>query len=222
MYRSVASALGAMGTEGSATEVTSLSKVAQKAKTRRLLSVAALSLFATQGYDETTVSEVAKAAGVSERTFFLHFPNKADVLVDLSEGLERLVASILASDSAEPDFDVLEECLIEWHEMDADLRNEHRLEFLLLKAGSMSATVRGKLLDANDAIVAAVASALAQRHQLEEPTLVMRVEAAVALRVLHAIVVEWTSLPEPNNFQQIARAHFEALRSIFERNPAPA
>ena len=49
----------------------------QRLETRRTLAEHALRLFRDQGFDETTVEEIAAAAGVSQRTFFLHFPTKA-------------------------------------------------------------------------------------------------------------------------------------------------
>lgn len=49
----------------------------QRLETRRTLAEHALRLFQQQGYDETTVEEIASAAGVSARTFFLHFATKA-------------------------------------------------------------------------------------------------------------------------------------------------
>ena len=49
----------------------------QRLETRAALAEHALRLFSEQGYDETTVEEIASAAGVSPRTFFLHFPSKA-------------------------------------------------------------------------------------------------------------------------------------------------
>lgn len=42
----------------------------------------ALELVERQGYDRTTVAEIAAAAGVSHMTFFRHFPTKEDVLLD--------------------------------------------------------------------------------------------------------------------------------------------
>lgn len=50
---------------------------AQRLETRRSLADHALRLFHDTGFDETTVEEIAAAAGVSQRTFFLHFPTKA-------------------------------------------------------------------------------------------------------------------------------------------------
>jgi AcrR family transcriptional regulator len=47
--------------------------------TRDALVEAALELFSLHGYEETTVEQVAAAAGVSPRTFFRHFATKQDI-----------------------------------------------------------------------------------------------------------------------------------------------
>jgi AcrR family transcriptional regulator len=49
---------------------------------RTRLQGAALELFRERGYDRTTTAEVAARAGVTERTFFRHFPDKREVLFD--------------------------------------------------------------------------------------------------------------------------------------------
>src|ERR1700712_4508378 len=47
---------------------------------RERLAKAALELSARQGFDETTVAEIAQAAGLTERTFFRHYADKREVL----------------------------------------------------------------------------------------------------------------------------------------------
>jgi AcrR family transcriptional regulator len=44
------------------------------------LQVAALDLFLERGYEQTTVQDIAAAAGLTERTFFRHFTDKREVL----------------------------------------------------------------------------------------------------------------------------------------------
>jgi len=44
------------------------------------LQKAALELFTTRGYEQTTASEIAQSVGLTERTFFRHFSDKREVL----------------------------------------------------------------------------------------------------------------------------------------------
>ncbi|MEU6171885.1 TetR/AcrR family transcriptional regulator [Streptantibioticus parmotrematis] len=44
------------------------------------LQRAALELFATRGYEQTTATEIARSVGLTERTFFRHFTDKREVL----------------------------------------------------------------------------------------------------------------------------------------------
>jgi AcrR family transcriptional regulator len=53
----------------------------KKARTRAAIQRHALRLFREQGYEETTVSQIAEAAEVSESTFFRYFPSKEDVVI---------------------------------------------------------------------------------------------------------------------------------------------
>lgn len=67
---------------------------------RARLQGAALELFRERGYDQTTAAEIAARAGVTERTFFRHFPDKREVLFD---GEAILRAALTASIADAPD-----------------------------------------------------------------------------------------------------------------------
>lgn len=69
--------------------------------TAERLQKAALELFATRGYEQTTAAEIAQAVGLTERTFFRHFSDKREVLF---QGQELLVQAFLDGiDAAPPD-----------------------------------------------------------------------------------------------------------------------
>jgi AcrR family transcriptional regulator len=59
---------------------------------RERLVLAAVDLFTEQGYDATTVAQIAERAGVTKSTFFRHFPDKRELLVAGQETLSRLLA----------------------------------------------------------------------------------------------------------------------------------
>jgi AcrR family transcriptional regulator len=63
---------------------------------RERLVVAAVDLFTEQGFDTTTVAQIAARAGVTKSTFFRYFPDKRDVLAAGQETLSRLLADGIA------------------------------------------------------------------------------------------------------------------------------
>jgi AcrR family transcriptional regulator len=74
-----------------------------RAEVRRDLVAAAVALFSSRGYDETTVDDIAAAAGVGRRTFFRYFPTKEHaVSPDHEAGLARVAAVFDAAHVDEP------------------------------------------------------------------------------------------------------------------------
>ncbi|MFI6154657.1 TetR family transcriptional regulator [Kitasatospora sp. NPDC051170] len=75
-----------------------------KRRTREAISHVATRLFIDQGFDRTTIAEVAAAAGVAKMTVTNHFPRKEDLLLDLHEELvgrpARAVAARTPGESA--------------------------------------------------------------------------------------------------------------------------
>ncbi|TPX03312.1 helix-turn-helix domain-containing protein [Protaetiibacter mangrovi] len=66
------------------------------------LAAAALDLYLEQGYDDTTVADIAARAGVTERTFYRYFGDKREVLFSGSTALQDAFVTAIA---AAPDAD---------------------------------------------------------------------------------------------------------------------
>jgi AcrR family transcriptional regulator len=80
----------------------------KKQRTRQALIDAAFTLISRRGYEQTTVADIAEAADVSTRTFFLHFPAKEDVLLaDGEQRIELALAVIADAAPGNPPGDVL-------------------------------------------------------------------------------------------------------------------
>lgn len=69
-------------------------------KVRSALALAAMELFAAQGFEATTVDQIAEAAGVGRRTFFRYFRSKEDVVFPAHD--ERLAEVVERLDTADP------------------------------------------------------------------------------------------------------------------------
>lgn len=66
------------------------------------LARVAIDLFGRQGFDSVTVDDVARAAGISARTFFRYFSSKDDIVLDLVTRLQgRLVVAFDARPAKE-------------------------------------------------------------------------------------------------------------------------
>lgn len=64
---------------------------------RDAISNAALDLFFAQGFEATTVDDIAKAAGVSRRSFFRYFSSKSDLLAQQMTAYGHLLAKAIAA-----------------------------------------------------------------------------------------------------------------------------
>src|SRR5271169_2917384 len=75
-----------------------------KPDARGRLEQAALELYGERGFEQTTVAEIARRAGLTERTFFRHYADKREVLFWGAGQLQELIVSSVASapDSAAP------------------------------------------------------------------------------------------------------------------------
>ncbi|WP_033292504.1 TetR family transcriptional regulator [Amycolatopsis jejuensis] len=131
------------------------------ADARRRLQQAALELYQERGFDQTTAAEIAARAGVNERTFFRHFPDKREVLFDgeaeLRAALMQAVAE--APDGLEP-FEVL---LRAFRKSARNLENNRPFSEPRWKVIAVTPALRERELAKHAWLTDAVAEALRQR-----------------------------------------------------------
>ncbi|MET9961625.1 TetR family transcriptional regulator [Streptomyces sp. NPDC006326] len=80
----------------------------KKRRTRDALLRAALLLFTSQGYEETTVDEITEAVEVSQRTFFRYFANKEEAAFAVQDLVEsHFLAALRSRPAAEGPLEAL-------------------------------------------------------------------------------------------------------------------
>lgn len=85
----------------------------RKQRTRDALLNAALELFTTQGYDRTTVDEIAGAVEVSQRTFFRYFANKEEAAFAVQTMVEtRFLKELRQRPAAEAPFEAMRRAVL--------------------------------------------------------------------------------------------------------------
>lgn len=96
--------------------------------TRGRIAEVALELFSRQGFEKTTIDEIATAAGIGRRTVFRYFPSKNDMVwADFDRVLDRL-RSGLAAHGQEPMMEALRRAVIE-----SNLYEPHELPALRMR-----------------------------------------------------------------------------------------
>lgn len=100
---------------------------------RQQVARAALELFNRQGYDETTVDQIAAAVGVSRRTFFRYYQSKRDVVWgEFDAELVRLRHELEAAPGHEPMMDVLRRSVVTTNRFGAGELDELRIRIGLI------------------------------------------------------------------------------------------
>ena len=113
-----------------------------------------------RGYEETTVADIAAAAGLTKRTFFRYFADKREVLFSGSEELVHLWLEAVAAAPADAEplaaatagFDPVAEMFVERHEF-AQMRariidsNPELQERELIKLQNLAGSIKSALID---------------------------------------------------------------------------
>jgi AcrR family transcriptional regulator len=156
-------------------------------RTRRDLTKAAMGLFQEQGYDATTVDEIAAAGEVSPRTFYRQFRSKADIVIAMPRmGFEELVATL---EGWPPEGSIvagLREGLV--HAMGDATRAD--MEFMG-KLMEQNPELRARRLEDFRLNEIAVAGALARHLEISADELRVKVASAAIVATMRVAVEDW-------------------------------
>jgi len=173
------------------------------------LGAAALELYGERGFEQTTVAEIAKRAGLTERTFFRHFADKREVLfAGAVELQERLVSTVAAQpDSASPMDAVaagLEAMGVVLQQSRAFARQRHSIivdnaelqERELIKLASLASALAGTL----------------RQRGVTEPAASLSAEAGIA--VFRIAFERWIDETNQQDLPTLIRESLDALRAV--------
>jgi AcrR family transcriptional regulator len=170
---------------------------------------AAIELFEEQGYEATTVAEIAERAGLTKRTFFRYFSDKREVLFSNTGEFLRLWIQAVAEApaaatplaAAAAGFDPVAEMFIDVHPF-ARIRsriieaNPELQERELIKLQNLAAAIKTALIDRG---VSANAAILA---------------AQTSVTVFHVAFARWVEQDDPTMFRKLMEESLEELRSV--------
>ena len=121
---------------------TQISRAGRKRVTSRAeLEHVALDLFGRQGFDRTTIDDIAAAAGIGRRTFFRYFPSKNDVpWGDFDAELRRMRVRFKACAPRTPLMDAIRVAIVDFNRVAPDQVRWHRRRMeLILRTPTLQA-----------------------------------------------------------------------------------
>jgi AcrR family transcriptional regulator len=161
-----------------------------------MLQEQAMALFVHQGFDETTVGQIAEAAGVSQMTFFRYFPTKDAVVFD--DPYDPVIADLVAAQ--DPGLSALERVRLglvaAWNSV-PDPADDTTREKIRLIAGHtrLAAGIWENNRRTEDLIVEALTGTGVGRIEA-------RVAAGACLGALTAALLDWASAPDGQDLRE--------------------
>ncbi len=176
---------------------------------RGRLEQAAMELYVERGFEQTTVAEIAKRAGLTERTFFRHFADKREVLFWGAGELQELLVSTLASapDSAAP-IDAVAAALASVETVFSERREFSRQRQRVIAA---NVELQERELIKLATLSAALAGVL-RRRGVADPAAELAAEAGIA--VFKITFQRWVDPGNHQDFGALVRESLAELKAV--------
>jgi AcrR family transcriptional regulator len=176
---------------------------------RGRLAQAAMELYSEQGFEKTTVAEIAERAGLTERTFFRHFADKREVLfAGAGEFQELLVGSVASAPESLAPIDAAAEGALA-----AAAMLQQRAELARQRARIIAANA--ELQERELIKFASLSTALAdtlRARGVTEPAASLTAEVAMA--VFRTAFERWIDGTDGPDFPQLIRESLDELTAL--------
>lgn len=173
------------------------------------LMKAAITLFDEQGYEETTVAEIAAAADLTKRTFFRYFADKREVLFSGSQELEhRWLEAVTA---APADADPLAAATAGFDPIAQIFVDRHQLARVRARIISSNPELQERELIKLQKLAGAITSALIQRDVSHDAA---TLAAQAAVTVFHVAFARWVQQNDPTPLRRLMDQSLEELRAV--------
>ncbi|MGQ4514426.1 TetR family transcriptional regulator [Streptomyces sp. DW26H14] len=178
------------------------------AEARGRLQQAALELYRERGFDQTTTAEIAARAGVNERTFFRHFPDKREVLFGSEDALREALTGAVAE--APEDLRPLDVLLHAFRKAAPILEGNRPFSEPRLAVIAATPALRERELIKSASLTEAVAAALRERGTDGRRA---GLAAHIGWAAFHDAIEGWVDDPSENLDAHLSRA-FGELRAL--------
>ena len=183
----------------------------KKLATRAALNEAAARLFATKGYEQTSVDDLCREADVSLRTFFRYFEGKEDVLFARDMDIEPFLATLRSIPSDEPALRAFGDAYLTQPRLGAD-DVAQALQFH--RAMHDSAVLQGRYVMGIEQFRAEVARALADRAGRTTPDDADHLAAALGQSTLDHAYKRWLARDGRGDLRTIVKQAFAMLGAL--------
>lgn len=173
------------------------------------LTEAAITLFGKRGYEETTVAEIAEAAGLTKRTFFRYFGDKREVLFKGS--IELRGRWIEALTAAPPDASPMAAVNAGLDEVAQLFAERHPLARLRSQIITSNPELQERELIKLQSLAGAIAAALRERG-VSDNAAILGAQAGVT--VFHVAFARWVEQDDPTAFRRLMDESLEELRAV--------
>jgi AcrR family transcriptional regulator len=185
----------------------------KKAKTRRTIQDHALRLFAEQGYDATTVDQIAEAAEISPSTFFRYFATKEDLVIE-DEYDPMVIELFLAQPEALGPVAAMREAMRGAFEQIYTAEQGQLLQRTKLQLEVPA--IRARTLNNQFSMANAMAQAAARRYRREVDDYAVQVFAAACVGALMPAITRWAASDGKESLPDLVDAALAQLESGLE------